>query len=795
MPWAKLRMIGLILLVGPIVSVSHGADIDAEQVNKAIDRGVAYLKREQNGSGGWAEYRDQPGGTNALATLALLSSGVPPEDEVIQKALKSIREADINRGSPKTYVVALQTMVLCAAEPKKDLLQIQANATWLEVSQLKAGIQNGSWSYPGNVGDNSNSQFALLALHEAEKVGVKVKDQTWQRAYDYWRKPGVQNRDGSWGYQPNDPGTGSMTCAGIAAVIITAGNVPGGDAEIVNGEAQCCGRGKDDEHLRMGLEWLGDHIDARVNPASGPYRTIFHLYYLYGLERAGRLSSRRFIGKDFDWYREGVEVLLPKQDQLSGFWRGPAGPENNPIIGTSLSLLFLSKGRRPVLVGKLEYGSTSDWNNHRQDLARLTTFTEKQWDRDLTWQVINSDNATVEDLLTAPVIYISGQKAPVALMNKAKLLREYINRGGFIFAEPACRNGADFDQGFRELMRAVFPEQEYKLTDLPAPEHAIWRTELPVPAQFARRLEGIDYGCRTCVVYSPIDESKQRLQSLSCYWELSERSRGEKIPEKIQEEIEASLAIGVNVLTYATNREPKFKNPSQRLIEEKVTKVDDARSTLYIAKLTHGGGCNAAPAALVNLLRAASKELELNISDEDRQISPADDALFRHHLVFMHGRHRFQFSPQERQQLADYLERGGMIMADSICASKDFAISFRNEIKEITKLMKKVPPTGQLSRIAVDDPLFTKEYGGYDIQRVQRRDPTTRARGQKLLAKNRETAPDLEGLRVGEHYGVIFSPYDISCALEKQVSLECDGYIPEDAARIGLNIVMYSLHR
>ena len=42
---------------------------------------------------------------------------------------------------------------------------------------------------------------------------------------------------------------------------------------------------------------------------------------------------------------------------------------------------------------------------------------------------------------------------------------------------------------------------------------------------------------------------------------------------------------------------------------------------------------------------------------------------------------------------------------------------------------------------------------------------------------------------------MIFSPYDLSCALEKHDSLECRGYTREDAARIGLNVVLYSLQQ
>jgi hypothetical protein len=39
---------------------------------------------------------------------------------------------------------------------------------------------------------------------------------------------------------------------------------------------------------------------------------------------------------------------------------------------------------------------------------------------------------------------------------------------------------------------------------------------------------------------------------------------------------------------------------------------------------------------------------------------------------------------------------------------------------------------------------------------------------------------------------VIYSKYDISCALERQATSACAGYTTEDATRIAVNIVLYS---
>ncbi|NBW96190.1 MAG: DUF4159 domain-containing protein [Planctomycetia bacterium] len=60
--------------------------------------------------------------------------------------------------------------------------------------------------------------------------------------------------------------------------------------------------------------------------------------------------------------------------------------------------------------------------------------------------------------------------------------------------------------------------------------------------------------------------------------------------------------------------------------------------------------------------------------------------------------------------------------------------------------------------------------------------------------RRRRITPRLEGIRIGDRWAVIFSPYDLSCALEKQNSLECTGYDRDDAEKIALNVLLYSLH-
>jgi hypothetical protein len=302
---------------------------------------------------------------------------------------------------------------------------------------------------------------------------------------------------------------------------------------------------------------------------------------------------------------------------------------------------------------------------------------------------------SVEDLLQAPVLYISGSQAP-NLLPQAQKLRDYVDRGGFIFTEACCKDSSRFDAAIHQLMTAVFPEPEYKLQPIP-PGHPIWRMQDMVrpDSPYAGHLYGVEYGCRTCVVYCD--------QDLSCFWELARPGQWNHYPADVIQHITDALAIGVNVLTYATNREPKGKeqNFDVPLAGDPINDKT-ARGVIEIAKLRHGGGCNDAPGALLNLLRTASQgELKLQVRAAPDMINISDPSLFRYHLAFMHGRYDFHLTEAERKQLREYLERGGTLLGDSICASKAFAAAFRREVAAALPghPIERIPPTDPSSQM------------------------------------------------------------------------------------------------
>lgn len=300
-----------------------------EELALATLRAVAFLRAEQQQNGLWNTPRLERWkiGTSSLCVLALLRSGVRVKDPQIEKALERLAAAD---APTMVYEVSLQTLAFCAADAKKYRSVIQRNVDLLAKGQIAQGEARGGWSYSvarGGFldfgGDNSNSEFAMWALHDAARAGATVERDVWRSAHDYWRRN--QNADGSWAYVARGPGTGSMTTSGIASLIIAGNRLTDFDRQFVPENAP----------IDRAWDWMADEFAIGHNPRSGNWL----LYYLMTLRRAADLSDKRVIG-GHDWYREGREFLLQSQD-AGGAWK-EAGSVSDPLVSTSMALLFLN---------------------------------------------------------------------------------------------------------------------------------------------------------------------------------------------------------------------------------------------------------------------------------------------------------------------------------------------------------------------------------------------------------------------------------------------------------------------
>lgn len=771
------------------VATVNAADVTEREVLDSIERAKRFLIQAQEGDGGWswagnAQHRI---GVTALATLAMLSAGSSPDSAEMKAALTFLRNQEV---PTETYDSALMLMALAAAKAgPRDRPRIAAIVQLLERGQIRNQVAGGMWDYNPNGGDNalgdrSNSQFAVLALKEAQDSGVPVSQETLAWTRRDW--VGRQLPDGGWAYRVgNNASTGTMTVAGIASLVITETMLHDPDEDLnPDGTPNCCNDGVRDKSLERGLKWLGDRFSVRHAPSSGQGHL---LYYMYGLERAGRLSGRRFFGEGnnrHDWYREGAEFLVSKQHELRGSWVGEGLGESDPVIATSLSLLFLSKGLAPVLVTKLETSGGADWNVHPNEIRNLTHHitTLNRWPRLLNWQVMNLQDATAAELQLSPISYITGRNRFRLNQAEVETLREYISNGGFVFAVAGC-NSADFDAGLRQLVRDLYPGGEGQLRRLP-PEHAVYRAEYPLdPATV--ELWGVEVGCRTSLIYSPND--------IGCLWDKWTPFALPGRKPETSAMITKAMQIGVNVAAYAAGREPLSSLAAQQQVVQKTgdDKTAIARGFLEVAKIRHSGGWDAAPLALRNLLSALNTTIGKGVNTTPRDLTLVDPDIYRYPMLYMHGRYAFSLSEPEADRLRDYLANGGVLFADSCCSSPQFDKSFR-------AAMAQVLPDKPLERVPVDHLLFSQELG-FDLKRVRRRDVigdgAAAGGGGGIESAVQAVEPYLEGIAVEGRYVVIYSKYDISCALEQQAAVSCPGYVHEDAVKIAVNAVLYALQQ
>ena len=112
---------------------------EQEKVNKAIDRGVEWLNKTQEGEGTWG--RDHPTGLAALPALTLLECGVPADDPHVRQAVAFVR-----RSVPAltaTYELALALLLLDRVGDPADEPLIRTMALRLLAGESPAG----GWTY------------------------------------------------------------------------------------------------------------------------------------------------------------------------------------------------------------------------------------------------------------------------------------------------------------------------------------------------------------------------------------------------------------------------------------------------------------------------------------------------------------------------------------------------------------------------------------------------------------------------------------------------------------------------
>lgn len=362
-----LLMVGGLLVVPAQAQVARSgpkqADASVAKARPAVDRGVAYLK------GHSAQLKDA--GEAGISALAMIKAGVPASDPglrdtIARFAVTFTKEGGYqpeSKGGPDTY----EASVVCLALVNLEAIDYKPQIDLVSQYLLGKQMANGAWDYSNrSQGDESMTQYALLALWEAENAGIVVRPEVWDRAAKYYLT--VQASSGSWTYHRDSPNQGetvSMTAAGVGSLLIcqeqlarhrkgqdlanplmipiTIDGQPAESKYKVQTSAAEINAG-----IAKGMTWLVGHFEAKADPVMGqsPY------YALYGIERLAALDDKGKRMESTQWYDRGVDFVLNSQ-KGTGAWFA----QHEELPNTCWAVLFATKAtvisREKIKIRKL----------------------------------------------------------------------------------------------------------------------------------------------------------------------------------------------------------------------------------------------------------------------------------------------------------------------------------------------------------------------------------------------------------------------------------------------------------
>ena len=730
-----------------------------EEVQRAIERGKEYLINQRNDDGSFTKDEAGKASISALVFMTLAYMGEHPNREVMSKGLDYLLGLDAKAfqyhgGIRAGYAVPIRVMGFSYIHNRllgeKRALVRQKMMQDCQLFRLGQN-RDGGWRYGlTNTEDYdfSVTQWPILAMREASLVGIEMPVDPLRRAQKlYFDK---QNEDGGWHYQTGKS-YGSMTAAGLASLFIIN--------DILDPASGCpCGGGKSrtsgseaEKRIDKALEWVSKYFTANANAQSdgtpGNGRTR---YWLYCVERVGIAAGYKYFG-DHNWYKEGAEHLVKTQDG-GGNW--------GSIDDTCFALLFLYKGRAPVLFNKLRFDGV--WNAHRRDLANLTHFIERTKEQMFHWQIVEL-RESLEELHDAPILYITAESAPKFSDDDKKKLRAFTDTGGTILFEASCGNAA-VRRWFKAFAAEVWPE--WPLALLPK-DHDTW-------TKLGHRVEmlGINDGMRTCVFYSPDD--------ISCHWQTRAYASKEYL-----------FKWGINLHTYATDGAP-LRAKLQSRVAAKSDRYKDpvkagGQTTIRIARVKHDGnwenGANYAPfkelAKHVKSKAGVTLEVKESTSAPVTEGGVATGELKGYSAAYLTGSREFALKAQEKEDLKAYVGGGGFLWVEAGRGSIDFDRAFREAVKDLGWELKLLDKTDALMTGRMEPAL------GYNL--------TAKVQFRRELREKRlfRRFAEFEGIYAGGKRVGAYSPFDVLFSVTPYEANKCLGYQSEDAAAVGTNIILY----
>lgn len=674
-------------------------------------------------------------GLNTLCVYALLQCGAAtsdprlnPRSPIMRACINAMETA--NDDQHTTYQRALRAAAVAFLNRDADRPVLQADVNWLLKAERNGAYTYGLFSSPTNFDwDNSNSQYGLLGVWSGAEADIPIPDSYWHAVENHWVQ--TQGSDGTWGYRGSGGGGTTMTLAGITSLFVAHDWLHQDTVGTLGGDPFS-------PALTKGLAWL----ETRDNSVSLPATTADG-YALYSVARAGLASGFKDFGSH-DWYAELAKTII--HDQL------PDGSWSKNAVATSFRLLFLARGRHPVMMNKARFDGS--WANYPRDAVNLARFASHELERPVNSQVVwLSHNWT--DWTDCPILYLASHKAPNLAPRDLDNLRTFIRAGGLLYTQ-ADGGSAEFNDFVADLAQRLFPE--YSLADLPS-NHPVFSSVYNLKPQ--PKLQGLSNGARLLMVHSPTDFAKA--------WEVHDWRKNVPV-----------YRLGVNLFIYAAGR----RDLRNRLDTVYVPAPKaDPTYVFRVARLKFNGDWDPEPFAWTRFSHRLQWQTGYSVETapvDIRSLLPSTAP-----FANLTGTTAFVPTTDEAIALRRYVEQGGVLLIDRCGGTSPFDPGAANG------LLASIFPGANRHTLTSADSLLSAGSGGMvDLSKVRVRAFVTSAKMSAEHAVSSTTAPPFM-MSVGKGH-VLYSPLDLTCGLLGVNTWGIIGYEPDYAESFVRNALIWT---
>ncbi|HEX4054238.1 MAG TPA: DUF4159 domain-containing protein [Tepidisphaeraceae bacterium] len=710
------------------------------QIGASIEKGVDFLLQRFTGpqiAGNFEHYE----GLDTLAVYALMQAELATGDKRLDIHSPFMTDAiDAVKKFPMvtdyiTYARALRATALALYDRPQDHHVIREDVEWLLRSQ-EGGAFTYNNEFPRNshfmFWDNSNSQYGLLGVWSGAEAGIPVPAQFWRDVREHWTK--YQLPGGQWCYRAdqNDPSR-SMTLAGIASLIVAQDYL---DAEDYGDQV---GRPPFSPALEKALKWLEDGDNSVI---ALPSSADFYTYYaLYGLERTGLASGFKYYGSH-DWYRDCAAEIVAAQTS-DGSW-GSVNGQFDGIVNTSYSLLFLARGRHPVLMNKLRFAG--DWDNRPRDVANLARFASAELERPLNWQIVSVDRPWL-DWTDSPILYMASDKPPILEDQDRQKIKQYVENGGMLLTQ-ADAGRPEFSRFVEDLGKQLFPQ--YPWIDLPD-DSVLYSVSYHITDH--PKIRVITNGSRILMMHWPTD--------LTHYWQLREERIGR-----------SAFELGVNLALYAAGKS-ELKN---RLDSDSIAAPSGPpAASIQLARLRYDGNWDPEPAAWPRAARWFRQQTDYDIHLEPTALENL--AALNPPIAHMTGTGKLNPTADQLKSVKEYVENGGVLLIEP-CGTPD---AFLRSVHD--DFLLHMFPALRVEPISDSNPMLTPSGNGMiDVSH-----PDVRQ-----FVRSYTDITDMRPMMATEGQGhIIILPLDMTSGLLGADAWGIAGYQSEYALELMKNIVLW----